>query len=380
MVLGAGKAAIKNEGELLNIVDVAKVLGLDLENSSIESSKSVAQIRSSTLKREWRITQKESLKIEKEFIFTDEEESKYNYEYDTDSNRNTEELSDYGEVVEKNDTEEIFNTIEHCFKSEDHKEITSGIKSEPATRASNHTDHNQSLSEEFSESLYEDVYSTDKGNLVSDHDDDERARKKVKNFQCNHCKESFANEVDVKKHKRIHNVERPLVCPDTGCGEKFATRSILKFHRANKDKKFKCDVCGFAFGVFSGLKVHKLTHLADKPFKCVICPKQFIQQANLFKHIMLYSSVSEEEHREIEVKKLNKKQFPCDVCGMRLSRKKNVRLHILSVHSDVKPYSCNQCNKSFPAVGNLNAHNRMYHKAFRRQKTMIVLNVSKHDQ
>ena len=149
---------------------------------------------------------------------------------------------------------------------------------------------------------------------------------------------------------------------------------MLKFHRANKNKQFKCDVCGFAFGVLSGLKVHKLTHLEDKPFKCEICPKQFIQQANLIKHITLYASVSDEDHREVEERKLDKKQFPCEICGMRLSRKKNVRLHKISVHSDSKPFCCHQCNKYFPSVGSLNSHNKMYHQAFRRQKTMIVLN------
>ena len=211
--------------------------------------------------------------------------------------------------------------------------------------------------------------------IVTEHDGNKRkVPKKEKLFQCDHCQERFAYEVNYKKHQRMHFDEKPFACKDTGCGEKFATRSILKFHRANKNKKFKCDVCGFAFGVLSGLKVHKLTHLADKPFKCEICPKQFIQHANLIKHIGLYASLPDENHREIEEKKLEKKQFPCEICGMRLSRKKNVRLHKISVHSDERPFSCNQCNKSFVTVGSLNSHNKMYHKAFRMNKTMIVLN------
>ena len=170
-------------------------------------------------------------------------------------------------------------------------------------------------------------------------------------------------------HYVLHTLEKPYGCSD--CGEKFDKKTRLRAHKANKNKKHKCEECGSAFGMSGAFKRHILTHLNEKPFPCEICPKQFTQEASLVKHRGKYQS--DEEHRYVEVKKLEAKRIPCDDCDLMFSSDKTMKLHKESVHSGIRPFQCDQCNKSYPLQGGLNQHNKKYHHAFRRNKTLYVL-------
>ena len=366
-VLSTGEATIANQEDLLDIVGLGNMIGIDMENCVIEFSKSVDEIRTGTSKKKRKRNKNRSLSLEEEFTFFNEEDA-----YIANVSNDIRELTikksyTTEEVQEDSQIQEIeFNSQETIIEY-DHEQLKENVKIE------NLENFYQDSDDKSSDPLAkrDDSSKADLDLVINPSMKRQRA-KKEKNLDCENCGERFAYELNLNKHKRIHTEEKPFKCTD--CGEKFAKKTVLKFHRANKNKRFKCDECGLAFGVFSALKVHKLTHQEEKPFKCEICPKQFIQQINLIKHIRIYMSSSEEEHREMEERKLNAKRFKCDECAMMLSSKKTLRGHKRIIHSDIRPFKCNQCSKSFAHRGDLNVHNKKYHQGFRRQKTLFVLN------
>jgi len=361
-MLCSGKANITHEEEMLEIIELAKQLGIDMENSETDFSKPVDVLRSdSSEKKRRRRNRKQVINLD-EFCFFNEEDPLVSLQNSTAIDSLTVEKST---DIQESEKEPHVQEVVLDSNENTPEEFEMSVKIEESNQSQTHevkfTDQINELTEIIKD---EDV-------AINPLKPRKNRPKMEKNLECEYCEERFAYELNLNKHKRIHIEEKPYGCTD--CGEKFAKKTSLKLHRANKNKRFKCDVCGFAFGVYSALKIHKLTHLAEKPFQCEICPKQFIQHTNLVKHIEIYMSIPNEEHKEMEEKKLNKKQFQCDVCAIMLSSRKSVRTHKISVHSEVKPFNCGQCNKAFPVVASLNVHNRIYHKGFRRQKTRIVL-------
>ena len=49
-------------------------------------------------------------------------------------------------------------------------------------------------------------------------------------------------------------------------------------------KPFKCMFCKKAFKLFSCLTPHKLTHIGEKPFKCIFCEMSFKHSSSLTPH------------------------------------------------------------------------------------------------
>ena len=58
---------------------------------------------------------------------------------------------------------------------------------------------------------------------------------------------------------------------------------------------------------------------------------------------------------------LNLKPFSCKECDMSFSQKFNLKRHILSVHERSKPFACTDCDKEFGQKINLKNHRRSVH-------------------
>ena len=51
----------------------------------------------------------------------------------------------------------------------------------------------------------------------------------------------------------------------------------------------------------------------------------------------------------------------CAHCGQRFKFRKHLQQHILSMHSDDRPWSCPKCNATFKLKGNMQQHLRRVH-------------------
>ena len=96
------------------------------------------------------------------------------------------------------------------------------------------------------------------------------------------------------------------------------------------------------------MKIHKLVHSKEAPFKCDICGKNFKYERTLKKHESTHSGVREKTHTCL----ICNKSFVC-ISGLKYHE---------SVHAKEKPYSCKPCGKSFKRLSDLKDHEKnKYH-------------------
>ena len=135
----------------------------------------------------------------------------------------------------------------------------------------------------------------------------------------------------------------------------------------NKERPFKCQLCGSSFGqkvhldahvnavhiqvilvhsdqsVNTGISRYKISDfLQAKPFKCEACVYCATTKGLLDKH---FRTVHQKE-----------KPFACDVCHSRFGQKAHLNKHILTVHKKEKPYKCQDCDYQVPALRDINTY------------------------
>lgn len=105
----------------------------------------------------------------------------------------------------------------------------------------------------------------------------------------------------------------------------------------------ECQVCKLRLTKRS-LEKHMATHGEREIFSCPDCPKTFFYQSTLDAH---HRSI----HEHLEVLK----KFLCNQCGAAKKSKSSLDRHLKS-HLDVRPYACDQCNKTYKLPEALKTH------------------------
>lgn len=135
----------------------------------------------------------------------------------------------------------------------------------------------------------------------------------------------------------------------------------------NKPKyhKVQCEECGLLFTgnaryinpekpkmvqsyyiksyIFS-LAKHGTVHSGFKQYSCDICKQRFTRKPHLTAHMLIHSSA---------------KPFTCDVCGFMFRKLSNMYRHRV-VHSDKFAHSCDICHKEFKLLPAMKAHRRIH--------------------
>jgi uncharacterized Zn-finger protein len=76
-------------------------------------------------------------------------------------------------------------------------------------------------------------------NSIATYDPDQKF-----NFKCKYCFRNLSSRQNLREHTYIHTGERPYICTETGCNQKFRQGSLLSIHRKihseiNRNKKFE---------------------------------------------------------------------------------------------------------------------------------------------
>ena len=50
-------------------------------------------------------------------------------------------------------------------------------------------------------------------------------------FKCKYCLRSLSSRQNLREHLYIHTGEKPYVCTEVGCGQKFRQGSLLSIHK-----------------------------------------------------------------------------------------------------------------------------------------------------
>ena len=122
-----------------------------------------------------------------------------------------------------------------------------------------------------------------------------------------------------------------------------ALESHVSLHRGRRP--FSCTLCGKSFPDSKGLKRHGRVHRNGRIHICQECGKGFVYRFGLTKHLQMV-------HSKI-------KPFVCQICNKCFFTKRDVEAHI-RIHTGEKPFECNLCEKRFTRRVELNVHLRWH--------------------
>lgn len=125
------------------------------------------------------------------------------------------------------------------------------------------------------------------------------------------CEYSYVDPVTAQDDKSI--VMECKVC--TMCNRKFRCEIDLQNHmkmHVTPNDRYKCDVCDRRFSFLSNFNAHKKIHEREKPFRCTVCGKSFRVQKSLTAHMLLHTETS----------------FNCPVCERTFSKHASMKMHL----------------------------------------------------
>ncbi|CAG2175463.1 unnamed protein product [Oppiella nova] len=185
-----------------------------------------------------------------------------------------------------------------------------------------------------------------------------------------------------KKQKKLH------VCYWIGCAKSFQSNHLLVAHirlRHTNEKPFKCDECGKEFAIDLYLRKHQKLHSIDKQFKCEYngCSYETSRKADFDSHVLRHTGVPTVKCDEMDCNKsfytvnalkVHKKTTHRDDrplacnwpgCEARFKTRTAIRRH-KNIHLGVPKYRCDieGCRKSFVNPGYLRQHEREHTKPF----------------
>lgn len=145
------------------------------------------------------------------------------------------------------------------------------------------------------------------------------AKGSKKAFSCSSCKEIFSCKILLLKHMKCHLAKQ----------------------------KYKCSKCNFKTMKKTLLQRHEGTHSSNRPrpFVCEICGSAQLYKWALVQHMKVHSEGA----------------FRCGTDGCsRVCRTRTELVHHQRVHTNERPYHCNQCNYSGKTAHQLKKHQRTH--------------------
>jgi uncharacterized Zn-finger protein len=96
----------------------------------------------------------------------------------------------------------------------------------------------------------------------------------------------------------VQNVSLPIEKPRNLecdiCHKKYASKDVLRKHRKihGIDKKFRCGKCEKGFDSAEELERHEKTHEGFRPYNCCYCANSFAKEHSLTTHLKRFAVVS----------------------------------------------------------------------------------------
>jgi KRAB domain-containing zinc finger protein len=190
-------------------------------------------------------------------------------------------------------------------------------------------------------------------------------------FKCDKCEKSFKHNYTLRDHLETHTETMNFQCNLCNM-KKFKTKLYLTRHirniHSNEVFPYSCGQCGISLKTDIDLRQHESVHSTS--FKCNLCDTVFQNVPSIVDHIKSAHSNMHpfscvqcgksfksrhylKSHEEIHNINTNHK---CHLCGVLCKQKSNLFKHIKTVHSTLTPYKCDQCDKSFKGKNCLNRH------------------------
>ncbi|XP_041752509.1 uncharacterized protein LOC121581161 isoform X1 [Coregonus clupeaformis] len=196
-----------------------------------------------------------------------------------------------------------------------------------------------------------------------------------------YCGGTVQQKPDLKKNPDLKRDKNTDLKGDKKPDLKVDKKTDLKGD--TQDCSIKCHVCGKITTRMLGLRRHLLIHFNNGAYKCSVCPKTFISNADLRSHLRSKRSCREKCSDEVITTGLNLQSVPgeykcpycgdtfqlpddlrghtkdcsrkCHVCGKTTARMLDMRRHMLK-HYNNGPYKCPVCPRTFISHTDLKMH------------------------
>ncbi|XP_073966712.1 uncharacterized protein, partial [Choristoneura fumiferana] len=168
-------------------------------------------------------------------------------------------------------------------------------------------------------------------------------------WDCDQCDRKYTSAVQLARHGVCHRV---AACP--ACGDKLAQALLPQHLRLHNSVQRTCTVCGKEYRGDDKLAAHMKLHdpKVDEAAYCAECNMQFrtmLQYRNHLRYTL--------KHARSEVM-----PFKCDECGKTFLTKTSLICHIDRMHSTEKKFACSDCGQKFTSRTRRNYHARTAHK------------------
>ncbi|XP_054641857.1 zinc finger and BTB domain-containing protein 40 isoform X2 [Dunckerocampus dactyliophorus] len=215
-----------------------------------------------------------------------------------------------------------------------------------------------------------------------------------KPFACETCGAKFSATSSLKNHMRLHTGEKPFRCKH--CDMSFSVSAALAYHTKKKHsegKMYACQYCKAVFAQSIELSRHVRTHTGDRPYVCRECGKGHSQASGLTVHLQTFHNLPQaldcpkcclsfqtlEEHQKHNEEFHLKEFHKCPTCSKVFTSVALLDKHN-TLHTGLKPFICNLCNKSYQQLSGLWYHNRTNHpdvftSQTRQLKTLVQCDV-----
>ena len=218
-------------------------------------------------------------------------------------------------------------------------------------------------------------------------------------FCCHLCQKTFHRKYNLDRHLAVHarlsqgseamatNEDRK----DDKDGQSEESQHQRKEESQPRKKEaitnidgdperfYQCELCPNTYKVKPHLQEHMFTHTEERPNECQVCSKGFKSAHHLRAHMRrTHPDVFPDYYPSGTLKSTKlPKQIPkpfkepaftiCTICGMTLRDRNKLKEHMI-VHSDERPFQCEQCEMTFKSNQRLKRHKikhdenrRVYH-------------------
>ena len=170
-----------------------------------------------------------------------------------------------------------------------------------------------------------------------------------KRFKCNTCGKKYEHMSSLKRHLQQHDPRETIKCSD--CHQFFECDKDLEEHNSKcHNEDFMCNICGKNFNTRWKFVNHTKIHYAyRKRYVCEFdgCDERFEKYSRLIAHLNKHSNI---------------KPYHCPRCQKSFSSNENFKRHTHICQYE-KLFSCSECSKTFKSSGALSAHITSIHKA-----------------
>lgn len=178
-----------------------------------------------------------------------------------------------------------------------------------------------------------------------------------KKFSCDKCEKRFIWKGALRAHLLNHQPEAEKKDFDcTLCSRKYQSAGALSWHKktshtqqATAKSKNLCEICSKTFATLTSFKEHLLTHSEDcekLQLQCAQCGKWLKNQRCLKSHMRLHAEVD----------------FACALCNYVTKKELLLKNHIITRHTADRPWSCDECEKTFKLKRALTIHKAQHHQ------------------